>query len=285
MNTRLLWLILFVAFSGLSAITDFGGDGVRRPPHQAAPPSSPPSQSVRGSTGPVAAWLFDSTPRRGPSTGTGFKVGDGIWLTARHVVEGCRSIWIVRPDRSTSRDLRVERVVHHPTSDASLIFHPLAAPVLTLDTRITPPPRTSPGFHFGYPAGRPGDVYSVFMGESVASDRGRRGERFPIWVWAAQEIPAQLTSLGGLSGGPAVDQTGEIVGITIGENPRRGRVATTAPSTTRELLKIAAAEPAVAGSQAGTVPLNGLAAATYRQTGDALRRDRSVVQLYCKADG
>jgi len=283
MNTRLLWIVLVIAFAGLSAITDFDGGEIRRPAPRIAPDPAAPQQRVQARPGPLANWLFESKPRRGASTGTAFAVGEGVWLTARHVVDKCDSVWIVRPDRTTGAELRVERIVHHPSSDASLLFHPLAAPSLTLEDQAGLPRRQSPGYHFGYPAGRPGDVRSSFLGSSKASDQGRRGARFPIWVWAAQEIPAKLTSLGGLSGGPVVDTEGEIVGITVGESPRRGRVATTDPATTRELLQIAAADRLIAGSQAASTPIPDLSTGSYRQTGDTLRRERSVVQLYCKA--
>lgn len=284
MNTRILWIILLVAFAGLSRITDFGSENARRPAPQQPAGTTSPQQHVPSKSGPIAAWLFESKPRQQSSTGTAFKVGEGVWVTARHVVDQCNSVWIVNPNRKIAPGSRIDRIVHHPTSDASLVFHPLASPTIPLDPQNAALRSQSAGYHFGYPAGRPGDVRSRFLGTSRAADRGRRGSKFPIWVWAAEEIPAGLTSIGGLSGGPVFDVSGEIVGITIGENPRRGRVATTAPATTRELLQIAAVETQIAEAQANANPVSGLSQGSYQQIGAALRQDRSVIQLYCKYD-
>lgn len=282
-NTRFIWFLLTIAFVILSYVTDFEDSGPRRPnPQKQVQPETREKFDTRnGGAGPVQRWLLQADTDRVRSTGTAFAIADGLWLTARHVVDECDSIWMIRQGERLQESDQVQKSVLHPGADVALLFHrlnPPRAPVVTRDYR---PQRNAAGFHFGYPGGDPGDVLSAYMGDSTATIRGARSETFPIQVWAAREIPSHLTSLGGLSGGPALDAQGRIVGVTIAESPRRGRVATTPPQLSNEMIDLADVEAQFAAGAAAAVPVGGLTPESYQRRGDALRADLSVTQIYC----
>ena len=83
-------------------------------------------------------------------------------------------------------------------------------------------------------------------------------------------------TLGGLSGAPALDTHGRVIGVTIAEAPRRGRIYTTAPETVQRLIDEAGAPlPAAQASGALLTPQN------YGQVAQTLRRDLRVAQVVC----
>lgn len=282
-NTRFIWFILTAAFVVLSFVTDFDDAAPRRPAPSLGvqPQAREPFELRRGGDGPVQRWLLQADTDRVRSTGTAFAVADGVWLTARHVVDQCDSVWIIKPGRRVEPNQKVRQVMLHPSADIALLRLPLPAPLAPTVTDDFHPARSAGGFHFGFPGGDPGDVYSLFLGGSAATIRGRGATTFPIQVWAAKEIPARLSSLGGLSGGPAFDASGRIIGVTIAESPRRGRVATTPAPLSAEMIDMAGATAQFTRDARKAEPVANLTPSTYRDKGDALRASLSVVQVYC----
>ncbi|RVU36655.1 serine protease [Hwanghaeella grinnelliae] len=282
-NTRFLWILLTAAFIVLSVVTDFDSTAPRRP----VPPPSGQTETRenfdvrRAATGPIQRWLLQADTDRVRSTGTAFAVADGLWLTARHVVDQCDSVWLIKPGKKIKRDQKAQGVMLHPKADIALLQLPLRVPLMQTVTTAYHPARSANGFQLGYPGGDPGDVFSLFMGDSAATIRGRGAATFPIQVWAAKEIPARLTSLGGLSGGPAFDETGRVIGVTIAESPRRGRVATTQATLSSEMIDLAGAAQQFAIDARHADPVPNLTPSTYQEKGDALRAALSVVQVYC----
>jgi hypothetical protein len=98
-----------------------------------------------------------------------------------------------------------------------------------------------------------------------------------VLVWAELGRTEGLKgTLGGLSGAPALDVEGRVVGVTIAEAPRRGRIYTTAPETVQRLIQEAgSALPATARMGGALTPEN------YGRVADALRRDLRVAQVVC----
>jgi hypothetical protein len=67
-----------------------------------------------------------------------------------------------------------------------------------------------------------------------------------------------------------------VVGVTIAEAPRRGRIYTTAPETVQRLIEEAGAPtPVAASSGARLTPQN------FGRVADSLRRDLRVAQVVC----
>ncbi len=274
-GTKLVWAFLVLVFIGLSMITDFNAE------LQLRGGTAPVFGDQRNDDAPLSYWLLPADKARKPSTGTAFSIADELWLTARHVVDQCDSVWAVLPGRGKKKVKKVSSISLHPSADIALLDLSLQTPHAPLLTGQNSPGRRSSGYHFGFPGGSPGDVLSSYLGESRASV-GRRGKgAFPVHVWAASEIPRGLSSLGGLSGGPAFDREGRILGVTIAEDRRRGRVATTDPLLSAAIVELAGATTRLIQGEPTAEPVQGLTDKTYHDKGDTLRANQSVVQIYC----
>lgn len=206
-----------------------------------------------------------------PSSGTAFAIaGEGRWVTARHVVEGCpRPALMVGGGRAVAASLRLA-----PRADVAVLIteggpDPLAvvtAPELRKGQR---------GFHPGYPQGRAGEVTSRLLGRETFRVRGRGQRDEPVLAWAEVGRTAGLKgTLSGLSGAPVLDRQGRVLGVTIAEAPRRGRVYTTAPDTFGPAIRGMADRDARALAEPVTLT-------NYGRVADALRRDLRVAQVIC----
>jgi S1-C subfamily serine protease len=211
----------------------------------------------------------------GPQNGVGtaFAIDDaGVWFTARHVVEGCSRVGVVAGRR---RVIRAEWRVH-PRADLA---------ILTTDGGPDPLP-VSPdlalfegqrAYHPGFPQGKPGEVSSRLIGREtlVVVGRGERSE--PVLAWAESGRSRGLTgSLGGLSGAPALDAQGRVIGVTVAEAPRRGRIYTTAPDTFGEALEEAPPDD--------RQPMLAITRDNFDEVADRLRSELRVAQVICLAE-
>ncbi|MEQ7156045.1 S1 family peptidase [Brevundimonas aurifodinae] len=242
-----------------------------------APPAPPPPDEVEGALlGPITPFdpsVTVTTPDVPfvPAAGTAFSIaGQGRWLTARHVVEGCRRpALVVGGGRAVSADVRLS-----PRADIALLITAGGPPALAVTT--AEPLRVGQrGFHPGYPQGKPGEVTSRLLGREVLKVRGRGQRDEPVLAWAEVGRTEGLEgTLAGLSGAPTMDRRGRVVAMTIAEAPRRGRIYTTAPDTLG---------PAIRGEQPADEPLLGevVTVENYGRVADDLRRDLRVAQVVC----
>ena len=242
-----------------------------------APPAPPPPDEIEGALlGPITPFDPAVTVNAPdipfqPASGTAFAIArEGRWVTARHVVEGCRRpALIVGGGRAIAADVRLA-----PRADVAVLITqggPAAMPVAPQ----APLHRGQRGFHPGFPQGRSGEVTTRLLGRETFHIRGRGQRSEPVLAWAEVGRTDGLDgTLAGLSGAPAVDRRGRVVGVTIAEAPRRGRIYTTAPDTFA---------PAVRGLQAPDEPVTGQAVTidNYGLVADALRRDLRVAQVVC----
>jgi S1-C subfamily serine protease len=208
----------------------------------------------------------------GPAAGTAFSVdSSGVWLTARHVVEGCRqTALVVGPGQGVEAQVTID-----PRGEAAILRTDGGAPSLPLG--LTEPLRKGErAFHPGFPQGEPGEATSRLLGRENLVVRGRGARVEPVLVWAEAGRSEGLEgTLGGLSGAPALDAQGRVIGVTIAEAPRRGRIYTTTPETVAALLGPRAAARAQTVATAPMDPEN------YGRAADALRRELRVAQVMC----
>jgi len=207
--------------------------------------------------------------------GTAFAVnGEGQWLTARHVVEGCNEVsLLVAPGQYAS----ARSVVVSEKYDLALIeteTSPNPAPLDTEnDLRIG-----AYGFHVGYPQGRPGEAASRLMARSNLISRGQRSNSESVLAWAETgRTRGLMGSLGGLSGGPVYDQDGNVRGVIVAESARRGRIYTAAPETVANFVK------ATGIDTMGETPRN-FSKETYGREADHARRNLQVVKVACSVE-
>ncbi len=209
--------------------------------------------------------LVDVAPLQS-GTGTAFAINkDGLWLTARHVVDGCDRVGI---RIGLGRTVKVKSMIVQ-NSDLAVLKS-------DWDRRPLPADLESQrqigeiGYFFGYPQGKPGEVVGSLIGRNRMKIRGRYTNEEAILAWSELGRSRNLTgSLGGLSGAPVLDKDGEIIGVVSAESPRRGRVYSVAPRYLRGIIT---------NPGDGTEPLS---LETYGVGADRLRRDRRLAQVIC----
>jgi S1-C subfamily serine protease len=134
-------------------------------------------------------------------------------------------------------------------------------------------------YHVGFPQGRPGEAYSRLIGRERLVATGRYKVEEPVLVWAELGRTGGIRgSLAGISGGPAIASNGQVIGVTVAESARRGRIYTAAPSSIMRLLRVEQVD-------AEGAPASRLTPDNYGQESDDLRRDLAVAQVVCVAPG
>jgi len=267
------WLVYGAIVGGLLLLSFSRREAANAPE---APPPMPGEAQM-----PLAAGSPFSTSRVVPvgahvetAAGSAFSVGDGgVWLTARHVLDGCRqSAIVVAAGRGVAARLRavVGDVAVLTTEGGAPALPVAAAPVLRAGQRAFLP---------GYPQGGPGEAASRLLGPQQMHGHGRGAPPSTLLAWAEIGRTDGLKgSLAGLSGAPVLDSAGDVLGVTLAEAPRRGRVYTATPET----LKRALAAAGITAPPAGTgQPIN---VENYGRVADGLRRDLRVAQVVCLAN-
>ena len=221
-----------------------------------------------------------------PTAGTAFSVADGgVWLTARHVIAGCRKIALMQtPDLAAEAEVAPGGLAPDggPPSDIAVLVTKGGAPALPLshDLGLHIGERT---FHPGFPQGRAGEATSRLIGRQTLVLRRSApghlavGRAEPVLAWAeAGRTDGLHGDLAGLSGAPALDARGQVVGVTLAEAPRRGRIYTTPPEAILQAL--ARAHLAATAATPGEL----VTVDNYGRVADTLRRDLSVAQVVCR---
>lgn len=208
-----------------------------------------------------------------PQMGTAFSIADsGRWVTARHVVEGCRQpALVIDKNRALAADVRLAA-----RADVALLLTDGGPPALPLAAGESIY-KGQRAFHPGYPQGKPGAVASRLIGRETLRIKGRGGYQEPVLAWAeAGRTKGLQGSLSGLSGAPVLDRRGRVLGVTIAEAPRRGRIYTTAPDSFVAAIGDEQTHPGQALGQSVTTR-------NYGTVSDQLRRDLRVAQVICLA--
>jgi len=209
--------------------------------------------------------------------GSAFAISeDGWWLTARHVVDGCDRVGLIV---SRGAATPVSQVKVALFADLALLKTNTAPVALALDTSERRFQVGQRAYHIGFPQGRPGEAYSRLIGRENLVGHGRYDVQEPVLAWAELGRTQGLGgSLAGMSGGPAIAANGQVIGVTIAESARRGRVYTAAPSTILRFLGVE--QISAEGS-----PAPRLTPDNYGQQSDDLRRALAVAQVVCVAAG
>ena len=267
------WLIYASVFGVILAVS------LNRRENADAPPApAPPDETEGALLGPVTP--FDSVvtvdapaaPFQ-PTSGTAFSIaGRGRWVTARHVVEGCRRpALVVGGGRAVAADVRLA-----PRADVAVLLTEGGPPALPLADQPTLH-KNQRAFHPGFPQGRAGEVTTRLLGRETLKIMGRGAHEEPVLAWATVGRTDGLDgTLAGLSGAPALDRRGRVIGVTLAEEPRRGRIYTTAPESFGPAVR--GQQPADEAALAEPITVD-----NYGRVADDLRRDLRVAQVVCLA--
>lgn len=207
--------------------------------------------------------------------GTAFAINEaGAWITARHVVDGCTRVGLAV---GNGRMVRVNEVHTSEDSDLALLITDRAPVALQLDLdrelRVG-----EPGYHVGFPQGMSGEAVSILESRSNLVTRGRYAMEEPVLTWAEQDRTDGIEgTLSGMSGGPVFDRAGAVIGVTVAESPRRGRIYSASPDSIRSFL-----------DGQGLVAPGGdarpISATSYAAEADRLRDSRAVVKVLCRVN-
>ena len=282
----LLFVVLAVMLVGRKAPVDDPMAG-RRPIPPAAeispPPGPPPTpprtrRPIPVEPGPSDPVFVVQSPDELPkgSTGTAFSVNSrGAWMTARHVTHDCARVGLLTSDGNVS----IAWVAYaHPAADLAIIATNRGAqPVAFSDEPLS---EGQTAYSLGYPRGEAGAAHLQLIGRSRTKSGGRMPFASPTLTWAeVDRFPEHLDTLGGMSGGPVVDEAGRVVGVLVAGSMRRGRAFSIAP----ELLKQVRQDLAPADGP-GPRPIDAVRLGPQRlaQIAESAVRDARVAKVYCR---
>jgi serine protease Do len=206
--------------------------------------------------------------------GTAFAIHtSGVWLTARHVVDGCREVDLSLPD---GRLIAVDAVRTSATSDLAMLLTDRAPTAVSIDlNRELMVGET--GYHVGFPQGRSGEATSQLLARSRLVTRGRYDLDEPVLAWVEHDRTEGVEgTLAGMSGGPVFDADGTVVGVTVAESPRRGRIYTAAPDSVRRFLD----EQGIV--KPDTLTAKPLSRSTIEGDAARMRQSLAVVKVVCQ---
>jgi serine protease Do len=268
------WLV-YIGGAALILVLAFGRQEHANAP--APPPATQADQLPLAPSSPFSAKAIDVPNKRVTAAGTAFSVGDGgVWLTARHVLDGCRQpAIVVAGGQGVAAKMRAyqDDVAVLTTVGGSAALPLAVTPALRRGERVFLP---------GFPQGAPGEAASRLLGPQTMRKRGRDARPQSLLALAEVGRTDGLNgSLAGLSGAPVIDSAGEVVGVTLAEAPRRGRIYSSAPDAIRRALAAAGVKPPAPG--AVSQPGEPMSVENYGRVADDLRRDLRVAQVVCLA--
>jgi len=287
---------VFGQFQPPSDNPDVGRRPVPETPPEALTPNPPAPSPAAGELEPAPERVRRPLPEPSPGDpllnvnveeipagkvglGTSFPVGSGLWLTARHVANsGCQRIFIGVRGATIPAFIRYL----HPQADLALLeTQPASVPILPIASSGVS--EGEAGYSFGFPHDALGGFAASLLGRGRMQLNGRLQGTGPVLAWAEERrFPDTLEALSGISGGPMLDENGDVVGIMVAVSARRGRTFSVAP----EILQAAEQEFGLYGPSSSAPAVSEVATApvSLSDAANAMRRDARIVETICEPD-
>ncbi|MEE2746716.1 MAG: serine protease [Pseudomonadota bacterium] len=258
-----------------TALTNHWGDGTAAPKKGGFPGYYDPV--------PNTGFIKEHKSKSRVTVGSALAVHpNGVWLTAKHVIKGCKKIYLQGGfSQGKLVNLKPINITRHPTADVAVIStqkndHDREP----FKLRVTGD-QAGDAFHIGFPGGKPGAIHSRFLGRMHVRRVTRHKKAEEVLVWAeASRIPDLRGSLGGMSGGPVVDRTGALIGISSAASVRRGRILTSLPTTLADTIRQSGNHPnKVRRKRKNIFELTPNRFPTYAS---AVIQDRRAIRVICR---
>ena len=222
--------------------------------------------------------LNTKSSRNQSSSGTAFYIGNNLWMTARHVINECKEVYL----KNDNRNSFIEKILIHPNSDLALFSNNnLILKKFEIGKEIS-----KIAFSSGYPAGKPGDVALEFAGFMAMEARSYNIlEKHSIYA-VLEKNPRNLLSFGGISGGPAFDNNGNINGVVVAEFTRRGLLGVVGIDQINWLLSASKKHNEFLNIKSNTNidPINlQINRKNYLKKGAELRSNKTISKVICLA--
>ncbi len=276
MRNLFLYFLVLVAFQMLARHRST--PSVPAPPSVELDPDDLGAGAVRPPSRDDESILVEGGGPRQSSSGTAFTLGDGVWMSAAHVAQDCDRTYILTGQGSWSGD-RVRAYSNiSQQSDLSVLTTDWEKPAFAL-ANPRDLQRNQTAFFVGYPQGLAGEVTGKLVGRGRAVFAGRRHQTEPVLVWAITGRSKGMSgTVGGISGGPVFDARGQVIGVTIAETMRRGRLYSAAPRSIHKAIGKWGVKPET------SVPAGNFSQTDYADQGDYLRATGRVVKVICMVD-
>jgi serine protease Do len=208
--------------------------------------------------------------------GTSFPLGHGLWLTARHVVgDDCEHIVLIIDGANVFATIKYL----DPNADLA-VLQTASVGMSALPIEEADPAEDESAYAFGFPKGMLGGTEDQLMGRARMKLGGRLMGTASVLTWIeVQRYPDNLESLAGISGGPMLDENGNVIGIIVAASVRRGRNYTVAP----EILQKIEQELTSEAPPSGTVPARDAVTepVSLEHSANALSKNARIALTYC----
>lgn len=208
--------------------------------------------------------------------GTSFYLGNDLWMSARHVVndECDRTIMVVGGKNIDAKikylDQNADLAVMHAQVPDVAAGLPIEANEMQSDDAA---------YAFGFPQGVLGGTAGTYLGRTKLKLGGFLSGSAPVLAWSeTSRYPSELDSIAGISGGPVIDEKGNVIGIIVAASVRRGRDYTVAPEILRDVVR------QLEGSQRfKPVPVRDIVTppVSLSASAAAMKSSARIVELYC----
>jgi serine protease Do len=227
------------------------------------------------------------------STGTMLAVNNqGVWLTAFHVVDDCKRLFLIDSYDQTKlghyavrqgsteklRIISAQRTNRIPHMDVALVISAMTSsnPLTISDSIDTGFEYGDIAFAVGYPQSKAGEMIVNYLGNSrIIGDDSDIDQ--PVTYWAITEKSFSGTKFSGISGGPLLNKEGDVIGIALSGEQRRGRMSSAMPSTLRNFIE----EKTLPYDNGPPLEHVSFSENNYMQKALELRKKRAIAQALC----
>jgi len=238
---------------------------------------TPPESASANADVPVFSIDVSKIPAGMTDRGTSFPIGNGLWLTAQHVAnKGCGQVILIIDGKNVPARIKLlGRGV-----DLAVLEAPTRSSLPLPITNAAVIEEGQSAFAFGFPDGKLGASQATLLGLAHEKFAGVLSGTTPVLAWAEVErYPDALGSLEGISGGPVLDQNGDVIGIIVATSVRRGRDYTVTPQILGEIVRQLGLEQA----QSSETPARDAVAppVSLERSANALSKEGRIVETYC----